>query len=49
MEMLSGIGSGVIIIVIIIFIVALSPDFQISIYMQAQALRTTDKVLKFEQ
>ena len=49
MEMLSGIGSGVIIIVIVIFIVWLFPDFQIAIYMQAQALRTTDKGLKFEQ
>ena len=49
MEMLSGIGSGVIIIVMIIFIVWLFPDFQIAIYMQVQALRTTDKGLKFEQ
>ena len=49
MEMLSGIGSGVIIIVMIIFIVWLFPDFQIAIYMQAQALRTTTKGLKFEQ
>ena len=49
MEMLSGIGSGVIIIVMIIFIVWLFPDFQIAIYMQAQALRNTNKGLQFEQ
>ena len=48
-EMLSGIGSGVIIIVMIFSIVWLFPDFLIAIYMQAQALRTTTKGLKFEQ
>ena len=47
--MLSGIGSGVIIIVVIIVVVWFFPDFQIAIYMQAQALRTTNKGLKFEQ